>query len=888
MRLENLSQKITLLTVGITIAFTFILGLTSFSYIRSNLVEQISNDISQEALSFQAPIQSFLSELNHNIQSMSGNLLVVNALTDSVGRELYIVPFLKGYKTPLDIPFHLALLDFEGKPITPKQRLRTATSSNEALITTTISKEVSYAAIIKDNDTSSLLLAYPVFYGATGRAEGILVLEISLFEILSKIVNYDHTTDHYFLGLNQGSEPLMEFGVKSEKDFHSVHNPLNLPQELQELQLNIEYGESLAEALMPIKKVTRVYSVCGVFIFCMITLISRWAAKKITNPIISLSQIVNQVAKTGHPSAEFDTNQTGEVGVLAKSFKTMLSRLAEAQNSLESQVEERTKELLSEIEERIKTEKALLLSQREWENTFNSMNDIVTIQDEDMRIVKANRVAYDVFQVELGELEGKYCYEVFRGGNSPCSNCPELITINERETHGGTITNEKLGKIFYVTSSPILDENGEFTHIVHIAKDITKQKEIELKMAEAHQQAEAANMAKSEFLANMSHDIRTPMNGIIGMTRLALDTTLTPEQHNYLEKIKLSAEGLLGLLNDILDLSKIEAGQLLIENNNFSLPSLLDNTISMMTFAAQEKGLELILQSDALGESVFVKGDELRIRQILVNLIGNSIKFTEKGSVTLKVIPENRDDNQLGLHFMVIDTGVGIPADKQETIFSSFSQVNSSTTRKFGGTGLGLAISKQLVEMMGGRIWCESSEGRGAQFHFTVALEHGDEQKFRQPSEIISSTVKGLTILLVEDNEINRDIARFLLKKDRHRVIEAENGLKGLEILVEQDVDLILMDVQMPIMDGLTASTIIRASEKDSDLTQFSLPDSLPEKLLRQCKCRHIPIVAMTANAMEGDREKCLAAGMDNYLTKPFKPEQIKEMIADVIKSAPE
>ena len=420
-----------------------------------------------------------------------------------------------------------------------------------------------------------------------------------------------------------------------------------------------------------------------------------------------------------------------------------------------------------------------------------------------------------------------------------------------------------------------------------LINEIEGRKRLEKELIHAKDEAIRSNRAKSDFLANMSHDIRTPMNGIIGMTRLVLDTKLTSDQRDYVKSIKYSADGLLGLLNDILDFSKIEAGQLLMESNDFSVPSMLDNIFSMMSFATEEKGLELLLQYESSDLPAFVKGDELRLRQILVNLIGNSIKFTEKGSVTLKVIPEKREDNKVGLHFMVIDTGIGIPADKQETIFSSFSQADASTTRKFGGTGLGLTISKQLVEMMGGRIWCESSEGHGSQFHFIVVLEHGEEQNVRQRLDVIDSTLKELTILLVEDNQMNRDLVRIVLEQDGHQVIEAENGLKGLEVFVEQDVDLILMDVQMPIMDGLTASEIIRASENDADLSHFNLSTSLSEKIIQQCKGRHIPIIAMTANAMEGDKEKCMKAGMDNYLTKPFDPAQVKALISH-IQPAPE
>lgn len=255
MRLESLSQKITVSTAIITLAFSFTFGLASFWYIKSNLVEQASRKIHQETNSYQVSLESFLVTLNHDIESMSKNLLVVNALIDSVGRDFYIGPFLKGYKAPLETHAHLTLLDFEGKTIAFNQQSRTDYPSYKELISTTISKERSYAEIIKHDESTNLLLAYPVFYGATGMAEGILAMEISLSKIFSTVVSKDHAPPaHSFLSLHQGADPLIQVGVKSEHTFYSVHNQLNLPQALQGLQLNIEYGESLTLALAPLKK----------------------------------------------------------------------------------------------------------------------------------------------------------------------------------------------------------------------------------------------------------------------------------------------------------------------------------------------------------------------------------------------------------------------------------------------------------------------------------------------------------------------------------------------------------------------------------------------------------------------------------------------------------
>ncbi|MEI7998888.1 MAG: ATP-binding protein [Candidatus Omnitrophota bacterium] len=489
---------------------------------------------------------------------------------------------------------------------------------------------------------------------------------------------------------------------------------------------------------------------------------------------------------------------------------------------------------------------------------FENSPAAITVTDAQERIVAWNRMAEKMLGMGREDLFNKLVQELY-----PKEEWRRMRSLDIRKK--GIISDivtkviRRAGTVLDVNASISILKNSEGKVIgsIGILYDISRQKIVEQELVQAKMTAEEANHAKSVFLAKMSHEVRTPMNAVIGMLDLTLDTSLSDEQKDNLTVAKDSAQTLLSLINDILDLSRAEAGKVVIEDMEIQVADIVKNVCKGLSVLARNKQIDLTWVIDPKIPRVLI-GDPVRFRQVLVNLVNNAIKFTHKGKVQVTTKVEALSENDCMIKFEVIDQGIGIPQKNLETVFDVFTEAHNTTARRYGGTGLGLAICKKLVEMMGGQIWVNSVEGQGSTFCFSIIFGHrpnalvkAKETAVNQNSnQTLPEEIKDLRILVAEDNPINQRITVKILEKYGWHATAVVNGQEVLDLLNKQAFDVILMDDQMPILDGVETTQIIRREEKQTGL--------------------HVPIIAMTANAMSGDRERYLTSGMDGYVSKPI------------------
>lgn len=572
------------------------------------------------------------------------------------------------------------------------------------------------------------------------------------------------------------------------------------------------------------------------------------------------AQIINDKFKTQFQTRECEFDIT--FPLIVKSGNTIWVELSSAL-LIENEEPKGFQCIVKDITEKRKIEDELkkIESQRE-ENEFRlqSILDntplIIFIKDLEGRYLLANKSYREAFNFTREQIIGKTDFELVAENDAKrYREIDEYVIEKQKNVEiEETIQQGDMTKNLLVVKFPLFDKNNTIYGIGGIASDITERYLYGMHLIEAKSKAEMAEQLQEQFLANMSHDIRTPMNGIIGMTNILLSTSMSDEQRDFLQVIKKSSDSLMVLMNDILDLSKIKAGKLRIEKIDFRLRETLEHTIGTFRTLINDKGLKLRVSVDLnIPDSLI--GDPHRLNQILNNLLSNAIKFTSEGEINVEVKSLTQQNNEVELLFCVSDTGIGIPAEKQQLIFESFSQAETGTSRKFGGSGLGLSISKKLVELQDGTIEVSSCPGEGTTFTFTIKYSVAKHTVAKQYNAVKQENLNqeglaGKRVLVVEDNEANQKVIYHILNKVGIETDLADNGKTALKLLEEGfEYDLIIMDLQMPEMDGFETTIYIRRNLNLS-----------------------MPIIAMTASALRNEKIKCLELGMNEYLNKPFVP----------------
>ncbi len=517
--------------------------------------------------------------------------------------------------------------------------------------------------------------------------------------------------------------------------------------------------------------------------------------------------------------------------------------------------------------------KELQLRADELNTLLSTIPALVYFKDRELRYQLVNDAYMEFVEKPMKEIIGKQMEDIIPEHNEKekYGHYEKLVLLKGEPIYNLEEKVTKNGEQLWIASNlaAVKNDQGEIIGLVGISWDITQARTYQNQLETAKDQAEEGTRAKSEFLANMSHEIRTPLNGIIGMSHILSNTELTEKQQEFVHILISSGDTLLSLINDILDFSKIEAGKIDFEEKDFELNTIIKDVYNVLSLKAEEKSLLFSFEPDNKIPQRF-NGDEYRLKQVILNLTNNAIKFTDQGFVKVMINHLGSSKGYHELKFTVKDSGIGIPKDRLDQLFNAFTQVDASMTKAYGGTGLGLTISKKLVGMMEGKMGVESKLGQGSSFWFTVKLKYPENKtsadiiETENPSQQ-SMLDENLVVLLAEDNLVNQKIASYNLKQLGYRVEIANNGQEAIEKFKENEYNFILMDIQMPVMNGHDATKEIRRLEEE------------------MAGRKHTPIIALTANAMRGDMERCFAVGMDAYLSKPFKSADLMNVLKEYI-----
>jgi len=617
-------------------------------------------------------------------------------------------------------------------------------------------------------------------------------------------------------------------------------------------------------------------TIAALLIILATLVVAFWVARRITRPIIGMTHAIRRIGEGSLATQILPDSDVQELDELATGINNMVQQLQREREILEQRIAAATQ--------------ALRASEQRLHEIINVMPVALFVKDSDCRIILMNHACEAQWGINFEDILNTDGSQHF-----PSDQIKGFLDKDNQVFAGGVMVEyEELvwnaalerSQSVYTSKKPIFDSQGKPLYLIGVSVDITERKRSEVtlrnlneslevrieqrtsELAHAKDLAEEANRAKSEFISNMSHEIRTPMNSVLGMARLARRSESNPQQRDYLINISRSGEHLLSIINSILDFSKIEAGKLDLNMVDFELDTAINDLAILVSAQAREKKLNLVFDIDSTIPQ-YLRGDPLRLIQVLINYTNNAIKFTERGEIVIRAKMLSASSDDIVLRFEVQDTGIGLAAEEIPKLFQVFQQTDSSISRKYGGSGLGLAICKRLVTQMGGDVGVESEPGKGSIFWFTARLGNGKkpEVSVLGEAQVLANmaVIRGAHILLAEDSLINQQVASEFLKDAGAIVHAVSNGKQAIELLREQKFDCVMMDMQMPIMDGLEATMLIRADAGMADL----------------------PVIAMTANVSYEDRERCRAAGMDDFIGKPFKPHVLYATIANKLATRP-